>query len=98
MPALPAQTLGTVQCYPGARKRTSLTHPHYPQLQHELERQVQARTGCRVRDLTIELYSERVILRPHRDNMSSDCARHGVRDALPHSARENAIVVEDNAN
>ena len=80
-------------------RRTSLVHPHYPQLQRELERQVLARTGRRVRDLSIELYSERVILRGQTATYYvKQLAQHGVRDILPHVRLENAIVVEGNAN
>jgi hypothetical protein len=99
MPALLAQTLSNPHSEPGALRRTSLVHPHYSQLQRELERQVLARTGRRVRDLSIELYSERVILRGQTATYYvKQLAQHGVRDILPHVRLENAIVVEGNAN
>src|SRR5258708_6829896 len=85
MPALSAQTLSNPASDRGVQRRTSLMHPHYSQLQLELERQVVARTGRRVRDLTIELYSERVILRGHTSTYYvKQLAQHGVRDVLPH--------------
>ena len=99
MPALSAQTLSNPHSDMGVRRRTSLMYPHYPQLQHELEAHVLARTGRRVRDLSIELYSERVILRGHTSTYYvKQLAQHGVRDVLPHVRLENAIVVEGNAN
>lgn len=66
-----------------------------PQLQHELEYRVQARTGRRVRNLAIELRPERVVLRGRASTYYvKQLAQHGIRDVLPHVYLENAITVE----
>ena len=64
-------------------------------LHEELERQVQARTGRRVRDLMIELFPERVILHGRASTYHvKQLAQHGIQDILPRVCLENAIVVE----
>jgi hypothetical protein len=66
-----------------------------PQLQQELERRVQNRTGRRVRNLAIELSPERVVLRGLAATYHvKQLAQHGVRDVLPQVRLENAIVVD----
>jgi hypothetical protein len=66
------------------------------QLQYELERHVQARTGRRVRNLAIELFPEGVILRGRANTYYvKQLAQHGVQDLLPQVRLENAIVVDD---
>ena len=66
----------------------------FAELRTELEHQVRARTGRRVRDLAIELCSERVILRGRAVSYHvKQLAQHGVRDLLPQVRLENAIVV-----
>jgi hypothetical protein len=61
----------------------------------ELEQHVLARTGRRVRNLAIELSSERIVLRGHADTYYiKQLAQHGVRDLLPQLCLENAIVVD----
>jgi hypothetical protein len=66
-----------------------------PHLQKELEHHVLARTGRRVRNLEIELCSERVVLRGHAESYYvKQLAQHGIRDLLPQVRLENAIVVQ----
>jgi hypothetical protein len=66
-----------------------------PQLQQELERRVQNRTGRRVRNLAIELSPERVVLRGLAATYHvKQLAQHGIRDVLPQVRLENAIVVD----
>jgi len=68
-----------------------------PQLQWRLERQVQSRTGRRIRDLAIRLDSERVILNGRAASYYlKQLAQHGVRDILPQVSLENAIEVDHN--
>jgi hypothetical protein len=65
------------------------------QLQDELERRVQDRTGRRVRNLTIELSPERVVLHGRANTYHvKQLAQHGIRDLLPQVRLENAIVVD----
>jgi len=65
-------------------------------LQDELARRVQDRTGRRIRNLTIELCDERVILRGQAVSYYvKQLAQHGVRDLLPDVRLENTISVED---
>ncbi len=67
-----------------------------PHLRQQLEQQVLARTGRRVRNLDIELSPERIVLRGHADTYYvKQLAQHGVRDLLPQVRLENAIVVGD---
>lgn len=67
------------------------------QLRHELERHVQTITGRRVRNLTVELFPERVILRGTTPTYYvKQLAQHGIRDMLPQVRLENAIVVDSN--
>lgn len=69
------------------------------QLQRELEGQIHARTGRRIRDLAIDLSPERIVLRGRTNTFYlKQLAQHGVRDVLPHVRLENAIVVEDSVN
>jgi hypothetical protein len=66
-----------------------------PLLQKELEHHVLVRTGRRVRDLQIELCSERVVLRGNAESYYiKQLAQHGIRDVLPQVRLENAIVVQ----
>jgi hypothetical protein len=66
-----------------------------PLSQAELEHQVQARTGRRVRDLAVELNQERIILRGHVSSYYvKQLAQHGIHDLLPQITVTNAIVVE----
>jgi len=67
----------------------------FSELQHELEHQVHARTGRRVRNLAIELCSERVVLHGSATTFYvKQLAQHGIREMLPHVRLENAIKVE----
>jgi hypothetical protein len=68
-----------------------------PQLQWRLERQVQTRTGHRIRDLAIRLDQERVILNGRAASYYlKQLAQHGVRDILPQASLENDIEVDHN--
>jgi len=70
-------------------------HVDSPQLQDELQRRVLDRTGRRVRNLAIELFPERIILRGQAATYYvKQLAQHGVRDLLPHVSLENTIVVD----
>ncbi len=70
--------------------QTSRSH-----LQHELECHVSHRTGRRIRNLTIELCPEQVILRGEATcYFVKQLAQHGVRELLPHVRLENTIVVD----
>jgi hypothetical protein len=66
------------------------------QLQVELERSVQARTGWRVRQLAVEIHPGRVVLRGRASSYYvKQLAQHGVRELLPHVRLENSIAVDD---
>jgi hypothetical protein len=68
------------------------------QLQTQLERNVQVRTGRRVRHLAIEVRPDGVILKGQTSTYYiKQLAQHGVRDLLPHIHLENTIAV-DNAS
>ncbi|HZT83526.1 MAG TPA: hypothetical protein VFA26_25065 [Gemmataceae bacterium] len=72
-----------------------MVHRISPHLRTELERRIQDRTGRRVRNLCVELFPERVVLRGRAVSYYvKQLAQHGVRDLLPHVSLENAIVVE----
>ena len=67
-------------------------------IQQEVERRVQIRTGRRVRNLTVELQPERVILRGRANCYHvKQLAQHAVRDILHDAHVENAIAVESAA-
>lgn len=67
------------------------------QLRAELERHVHTITGRRVRNLTVELCPERVVLHGSTPTYYvKQLAQHGVRDILPQVRLENAIVVDSN--
>jgi hypothetical protein len=66
-----------------------------PDLQEELERVVSLRTGRRVRNLTVELEPERIVLRGQTTTYHiKQLAQHGILDMLPDVRLENGIVVE----
>jgi len=66
-----------------------------PLSQAELEHQVQARTGRRVRNLAIQLDEERIILRGHVSSYYlKQLAQHGIHDLMPQISVTNDIVVE----
>jgi hypothetical protein len=66
-----------------------------PDLQQELEHRIFQRTGRRVRNLTVELRPERVVLRGLAANYHvKQLAQHGVRELLPHVCLENIIIVD----
>ncbi len=61
----------------------------------DLERQVQKRTGRRIRNLAIELNPERVILRGQVSSYYvKQLAQHGLCSCFPDLILENSIVVE----
>jgi hypothetical protein len=63
-------------------------------MEGELERHIQSRTGRRIRDLSIELQPERIVLRGETATYYvKQLAQHSVRDVFPHIDLENAIVV-----
>jgi hypothetical protein len=65
------------------------------ELLHELERLVLVRTSRRIRDLSIEVSSERIVLRGRTTSYYvKQLAQHGVRELLPHVCLENTIDVE----
>jgi hypothetical protein len=67
------------------------------QLQCDLERQIQVRTGRRIRDLAVELTPGLVVLRGHTTTYYlKQMAQTGVRDLLPLVRLENDIVVDSN--
>ncbi len=71
-------------------------HVSSPELQTKLERQIQARTGRRIRGLSIEVRPEHVVLRGRAATYyAKQLAQHGVRDLLPQVRLENQIVVEN---
>ena len=70
-----------------------------PHLELALVRQVQTRTGRRIRDLAVELLPEGVILRGYAATYYlKQLAQQGVREVLPHVRLENAITVYGSAN
>ncbi len=72
--------------------------PETTAIQDELERCVLQRTGRRVRELSIELFDEHVVLHGHVDTFYvKQLAQSGVRDLLPQVQLDNAIIV-DHAN
>jgi hypothetical protein len=65
-------------------------------LRDDLERQVLSRTGRRIRDLTVELNPEGIVLRGVTQSYYvKQLAQHGVRDMMPNVRLENAIVVDN---
>jgi hypothetical protein len=64
-------------------------------LRRQLEQHISKYTGRRVRDLAVEVYSERIVVRGRtRSYYVKQLAQHGVRDILPDVRLENAIHVE----
>jgi hypothetical protein len=63
--------------------------------QHELEHQVQVRTGRRVRNLAIEVRPGCVVLRGRASTYYvKQLAQQGIREVLPDVFLENAITVD----
>jgi hypothetical protein len=66
-----------------------------PQVQEDLERHVQRRTGGRIRELTVELGPEAVVLRGRAGSYHlKQLAQHGIQELMPRARLDNAIVVE----
>ena len=62
----------------------------------ELERQVQVRTGRRVRNLAIELEPERVVMHGLATSYYvKQLAQQSIQDLIPHVRLDNAIIVEN---
>jgi hypothetical protein len=67
---------------------------NFGHLRQELESRVQLRTGRRVRNLTIQVSPERILLQGQATSYHvKQLAQHGVQECLPHVRLENAIVV-----
>jgi hypothetical protein len=61
-----------------------------------LEQQIRSRTGSRLRDLSIEMRPERIILHGRTTTYYvKQLAQHGVRDIFPQICLENVIAVDD---
>jgi hypothetical protein len=72
--------------------------PPIADLRRELEHRILARTGRRVRRLTVELQPERGIRRGRAASYYvQQLAQHGVRAVLPEVPVEKAIAVESAA-
>jgi hypothetical protein len=66
-----------------------------PHFQEELERHVHQRTGGRIRELTVELGPEHIILRGRATSYHlKQLAQHGIREVMPQVRLDNAIIVE----
>ena len=64
-------------------------------LRHQIETQVQTRTGRRVRNLAIEFCPERIVLRGLATSYHvKQLAQQGVREVLPHVSLDNDILVQ----
>jgi hypothetical protein len=67
------------------------------QLLVELERHIQTRTGRRIRNLSVEMNPDRVILRGRTTTYYlKQLAQQGVLEVLPEVGLDNAIVVDSN--
>lgn len=65
-----------------------------PTVRELLEHSIRERTGKRVRDLSIEVKGERIILRGYAKSFHvKQLAQHGVLDLLPRAKLINAIEV-----
>jgi hypothetical protein len=63
-------------------------------LRQELESRVQIRTGRRVRNLSIQVSPERILLQGQATSYHvKQLAQHGVQECLPDAYLENAIIV-----
>jgi hypothetical protein len=68
-----------------------------PQLGFELAQHIQARTGRRIRHLSVDVEPGRIVLRGQTASFYlKQLAQHGVRELLPQVKLENAIVVDSN--
>jgi hypothetical protein len=67
---------------------------NFPVIRQELENHIRARTGRRVRNLHVELFPERIVLRGQVNTFYlKQLAQHGAREVLPNVRLENAIEV-----
>lgn len=70
-----------------------------PTVEESVRDRVLARTGRRVRGLTVLVQGKRVVLAGKASSFHvKQLAQHGVRDVLPHTPLTNEIVVEPAAN
>jgi hypothetical protein len=80
---------------PSVRSLEHMTLTAAPDLKQQLESRISQRTGRRIRNLTVELRPERVVLRGLATNYYlKQLAQHGVRELLPHVSLENVIIVD----
>lgn len=71
-----------------------MPHARLPEFRDQVENHVSARTGRRIRDLTVELTPERVVIRGETlSYYVKQLAQHGVRELIPDLDLENSIVV-----
>jgi hypothetical protein len=67
-----------------------------PKVLSELEHYILVRTGWRVRDLSVEVRGERVVLRGRATtHFTRRLAQHAVQDVLPQLRLENALEVDN---
>jgi hypothetical protein len=67
-----------------------------PKVLSDLERYVLVRTGWRVRDLSVEVSGERVVLRGRATtHFTRRLAQYAVQDVLSHLRLENALEVDN---
>jgi hypothetical protein len=77
----------------GKRRKVTMA-PNFALLEKELEDRVMSRTGRRLRNLGIELFPERVVLRGQTSTYHvKQLAQQEVLDFLPGRRLENAIEV-----
>jgi len=68
---------------------------HSQQLRRQLERQILARCGRRITNLSVEIRPDQVVLHGRTDRFHvKQLAQHGVREVLPTVPLRNAITVE----
>jgi hypothetical protein len=68
---------------------------HSQQLRRQLERQILARCGRRIANLSVEVRPDQVVLHGRTDRFHvKQLAQHGVREVLPTVPLCNSITVE----
>jgi hypothetical protein len=66
-----------------------------PSLDEVLVQNVELHTGRRVKNLSVEVIGDEVVLRGRTNSFHiKQLAQHGVRAVLPHAPLRNAIVVD----
>lgn len=67
-----------------------------PRLPSEMIVQVYVRTGWRIRNLSVDIHSDRAVLRGQATTLfARQLAQHAVQDFLPEALVENSIAVEN---